>query len=202
MNYSIIPTQKLVNSISSQCTVHCQHFMFWEPPSLFSRNNRKFEILTLIVFFVSWVRLCGICLCWVRLCGILPVLSPTLRYPAYVESDSAVSCLCWVRFCGILPMLSPTSQCPVHCRVRLRSVLFTAESDSAVSCPPLSPTPQCPVHCRVRLRSVLFTAKSDSAVSCTLQGPTPRCPLHCMVRLHRVLSTAYSYSAVSYPPLF
>ena len=170
MNYSIIPTQKLVNSISSQCTVHCQHFMFWEPPSLFSRNNRKFEILTLIVFFVSWVRLCG----------ILPMLSPTLRYPACAESDSAASCLCWVR---------------------LRSVLFTAGSDSVVSCSLLSPTPQCLAHRWVRLRSVLFTAGSDSGVSCSLQSPTLQCPVHCRVRLHGVLYTAWSDYTVSCPQL-
>ena len=83
--------------------------------------------------------------------------------------------------------------------VRLRSVLLSTESDSAVSCPQQSQTPQCPALSRVRLRSVLPSAESDSTVSCPQQSQTPQCPALNRVRLRSVLSSTEPDFAVSCP---
>ena len=83
--------------------------------------------------------------------------------------------------------------------VRLRSVLPSTESDSAVSCPQQSQTPQCPALSRVRLHSVLPSAESDFAVSCPQQSQTPQCPALSRVRLRSVLPSTESDSAVSCP---
>ena len=94
-----------------------------------------------------------------------------------LQSDSTVSC----------PQQSQTPQCPAHNRVRLRSVLPSAESDSTVSCPQQSQTSQCLALSRVRLHSVLPSAESDSAVSCPQQSQTPQCPVLNRARLRGVI---------------
>ena len=95
------------------------------------------------------------------------------------------------------PQQSQTPQCPAHNRVRLRSVLPSAESDSTVSCPQQSQTSQCLALSRVRLHSVLPSAESDSAVSCPQQSQTPQCPVLNRARLRGVLPSAESDFAVS-----
>ena len=64
----------------------------------------------------------------------------------------------------VTKFLKKNPRCASHCGVRLRGVLPTAESDSAVCITPLSQAPRCASYHGVKLRRVHHTAESK----CTL----------------------------------
>ena len=108
--------------------------------------------------------------------------------------------------------------CASHRRVKLRSVLPTVESCSAVcfllylrvkllgvlppgetKVPTFSKTPQCASHCGVKLRGVLPTEEYSSEVCFLPRSQAPGCASYSGVKLRSVHINSIYENRISFP---